>query len=216
MSLKTKSNMIIKTTLSFDKGDFEIKLPFYFHIKDLKNDFLEQDKENIIEDSYSSELMNKIELYKSYLQYVDLDYFLFDGIDENIISMYNFTKKRRGWGFTDVNSLYLFLVTELMFNDTDFQVMKRHINENQYRLALTFRDMIEKEMELTKKSEVPSRSYMELRCAYELTNLVIFPENEGKCISEHSFREDIARQIYMARKCEIEKIQYDKLKNSNK
>lgn len=204
--------MIIKTTLSYTKGNIEIKLPFYFHVKDLKNDFLEEDKENVLEDTYSSELLNNIEIYKEYLKYVDLDYFLFEDLDEETINTYKFTRKRRGYGFNDVDSLYIFLVDVLMFNEVDFHVMKEFIYNNQVTLAISFRKMVEKEMELTKKTEVPTKSFMELRCAYELTNLVIFPENEGKCISEHSFREDVARQIYMSRKCEIEKIQYDKLK----
>ena len=71
-------------------------------------------------------------------------------------------------------------------------------------------------MELGNGKKDPSESFMVLRCAYELNHSVIFPENIGKSISEFSFRELRTQRIYMAKKCEIEKIQYDEVMKDSK
>ena len=204
------------------KNNFFIKLPFYFHIADIKDDFLSENNTNELEfygkDIYfQNENHMKISKYKKMLQYIDLFQLTLDNCDEKDDSIFSLTKEYRGGRiFKDIDSLYIFLVDILGFTEIDFSQINIFIKEQQIRLVNNFVKMLEEEMELGNGKKDPSESFMVLRCAYELNHSVIFPENIGKSISEFSFRELRTQRIYMAKKCEIEKIQYDEVMKDSK
>lgn len=217
-----KCNMIIHSELEFKKYGIEIKLPFYFHIADIKDDFLSENNTNELEfygkDIYfQNENHMKISKYKKMLQYIDLFQLTLDNCDEKDDSIFSLTKEYRGGRiFKDIDSLYIFLVDILGFTEIDFSQINIFIKEQQIRLVNNFVKMLEEEIELGNGKKDPSESFMVLRCAYELNHSVIFPENIGKSISEFSFRELRTQRIYMAKKCEIEKIQYDEVMKDSK
>lgn len=221
MSIFSKSNMVIKTEKSFMKfNGVEIKLPFYFHIKDIPTNIFDEEKENIIED-YSSEFIeqqdndDKRNEFIKLLSFVDLKQYTFD---DDCDGEYKdeMTKTKNGYVFNSHESLYSFLIQYLNFNDADFQELKLFIIENQYRLISNFSKMVEDELLIGSKTEECTESFMELRSAFELNKPPVFEENIGKCVSQHSFRETKLQRIYLARKCEIDKIQYDKMMKKNK
>lgn len=217
-----KCNICIHSELDFKKYSMLIKLPFYFHIKDISNTFYVDEVENEIE-FYGKEIYfqnerdKTIEEYKSYLRYVDLKQFTIDdcGGNEELESM---TVPYRGARiFKNVDCLYDFLTNSLGFTEVDYRLMKMFIFENQHKIASKFITMINEELEINSKSEDPSEVFMILRCAYELNHsATVFPENQHKSISEYSFRELRVQRAYLGRKCELEKIQYDKVMKSNK
>lgn len=220
----TKCNMVLRTCLEFNKSGNVIKLPFYFHIKDIKQDFsLGEIDENILED-YPSEFneqkdsIDTIEYNISLLKYVDLKSFTISFDEEDLIEYGGKVEKcRDGYIFKNHETLYSFLVDMLVFSDIDFKQIEVFILQCQIRLKKDFEKMLIKEMDIGSQSEEPSESFMVLRCAFELNRPPLFSENKGLSISEMSWRELLTQRIYMGRKCEIEKIQYDKvMKKSNK
>lgn len=222
MDFFSKCNMVIRSEMDFLKNGIDIKLPFHFHIKDIKNTFLDKIDENELE-IYGNEIyfQNKnektIEEYKQYLQYVDLKNLTIEDREENN-EIFELTVKYREFRiFKDIDSLYYFLTYYLGFNEIDFQRVKTFILTQQAKLVTRFVDMLHKEMDIGSDKEDPTESFMVLRCAYELNHsATVFPENSGKSISEYSFRELRTQRVYMSRKCEIEKIQYDKVMKNNK
>lgn len=215
-----KCNMVIRSELVFLKYGIEIKLPFCFNIADIKEDFLSDEKENELE-FYDKDIyfQNKDHMqilrYKKILQYVDLLQLTID--DENNNPLSKLTTVYNGKRiFKDIDSLYLFLTEKLNFTETDFYAMIMFVKEQQIKLINKFVEMVEVEMELGNGKKEPPETFMTLRCAYELNHNVIFPENIGKSISEFSFRELRTQRVYMAKKCEIEKIQYDEVMKGKK
>ena len=49
MDFFSKCNMVIRSEMDFLKNGIDIKLPFHFHIKDIKNTFLDKVDENELE-----------------------------------------------------------------------------------------------------------------------------------------------------------------------
>lgn len=217
-----KCDISIKTTLDFNKFDMDIKLPFYFHIKDLGQDFMCESDTQILEEYSSSEFITQQENneirkeYEHMLSYVPLNDFTVD-FDEEDLEEYRdrVHKCKDGYIFKNHSYLYSFLVHKLKFNEIDFSLIRNLIDTSQLRLKEKYEKMLKKEMDLDNPEEDLSESFMILRCAFELNRPPIFPENIGKCISEMSLREFLAQRIYMARKCKVEKIQYDKMMKNN-
>ena len=220
----TKCNMVLRDSIVFDKFGSQIKLPFFFHIKDIKQDFISMFDssygENVIEE-YTADLYNQyentnlIDYNISLLRFVDLKTFALD-LDEQEIKEYGgiVEKYKNFYIFKDHFSLYSFLVNLLKFSDVDFKMIELFILQSQKKLRESYEDMIRKEIDIGNPKEDASESYMILRCAFELNRPPLFSENKGLSIEEHSWRELVTQRIYMARKCEIEKIQYDKIQNN--
>lgn len=215
-----KCNMVIRSEMDFVKHNIQIKLPFYFHIKDLKNSFLSETDENELEFYgreiyFQNEEYKKLQKYKEYLSYVDLYQFTLEDSEENNDILQYTIKHGKFRIFKDINCLYDFLTIYLGFNEIDFNEMKIFIREQQIKLANNFTRMIEDEIEIGSNKKEPNESYMMLRCTYELNHsATVFPENANKSISEYSFRELKTQRVYIGRKCEIEKIQYDEVMNN--
>lgn len=217
-----KCNMVICSELEFIKHKISIKLPFYFHIKDVSNSFLYENNINEIEyygkDIYfQNEDDKKIEVFKSYLKYIDLNQLTLE-IEEENNEILEYTKVYKNSRiFKDIDKLYEFLVNFLGFTEVDFSQMRLFIQEQQYRLVSSFTKMVEKELEVNSNKKDPNEVFMILRCTYELNHsATVFPENKDKSISEYSFRELKVQRAYIGRKCEIEKIQYDEIMKGNK
>lgn len=217
LSFFSKCNMVIMSDMEFNKSGIIIKLPFYFHIKDIPSTFFDEDSLNILE-YYSKEIYEQYDIncnennYLKYLKYIDLKQFT---IDEEIKEYKDYMiKVKDNYIFKDHKSLYSFLIKNLYFNEIDFKLMKDFVLESQKKLIINFSDMLHKELKLTHDKKDISESYMILRGAFELGNPPIFPENIGKSISEYSFREQKTQRIYLARKCEIEQQQYDEMMNN--
>lgn len=216
-----KCNMIRRSDISFNKSGNKITIPFIFHIKDLSNSFLDNTNENELEIYSSSiyfqnQLNKQKEWYKEILSYVDLSQFTLENGENNILDKY--TMQYNNYRvFKNIDYLYDFLISIFNFNEIDFKQMYDFVFQNQYSLAMSYIKLIEEEMEIGSKKEVPTESFMILRCAYELNHsATVFPENMNKSISEFSFREIRTQRIYMSRKCELEQIQYDKIMKENK
>lgn len=211
-----KCDIFLRTTLDFDKFGMKIKLPFYFHIKDLGQDFMYEDRTTILEDYPDLEFNSQKEdneIKKEYinlLSFVSLKDFTID-FDEKDMEEYRdmVIDSPNGYVFKNHAYLYSFLISELKFNDVDFILIKNLITNSQVRLRTNYEQMLKKEIDLGNKKEDASEAFMILRCAFELNRPPIFPENKGKCISEMSLREFLAQRFYISRKCEIEKIQYE-------
>lgn len=222
-SFFSKCNMTRRSEMTFKKFGQIIKIPFFFHIKDISNTFSIEEIENELEfydkDIYFQDNFDrKIEKYKSYLKFVDLSQFTID-VDDNNEDIIKLTKVSGDYRiFKDVDCLYFFLSNILNFDEIDFTKMKIFIKENQSKIICHFIDMIDEELEIGSQDESPNETFMILRCAYELNHTAtVFPENKNKSISEFSFRELRVQRVYLARKCELEKMQYDKImKKSNK
>lgn len=218
-----KCDIFLRTTLDFDKFGIKIKLPFYFHIKDIGQDFMYEDRTTILEDYPDLEFNSQKEdneIKKEYinlLSFVSLKDFTID-FDENDMEEYRnmVIDSPNGYVFKNHTYLYSFLISELKFNDVDFILIKNLITNSQVRLRTNYEQMLKKEIDLGSPKEDASEAFMILRCAFELNRPPIFPENKGKCISEMSLREFLAQRFYISRKCEIEKIQYDKMMKNNK
>ena len=193
-------------------------MPFYFHIKDLGQDFLCERDTQILEDYDSSSFILQQESketrtkYIELLSYVQLKDFTID-FDVKDLEEYSgkVLKCEDGYVFKNPTYLYSFLVSKLKFNEVDFALIENLIYKSQLRLKEKLESVLKKEMDLDNPEEDLSESFMILRCAFELNRPPIFPENIGKCISEMSLREFLTQRIYMARKCKVEKIQYDKM-----
>lgn len=216
----TKCNMVIRTSLDFYKCGVLIKLPFKFHIKDIKYTLFDTINENILEDysqEFNSQFDNarKIQQYMSMLKYIDIQQFT---IDDSILEEYReeVVKHNENYVFKSNNSLYSFLVHFLMFSELDFNIIQDFIYTNQKRLIESFTNMAEKEIGIGVKSEKTTESFMQLRCAFELNKPPLFEENIGLNITAMSYRELILQRIYIARKCEVEQIQYDNIRNNSK
>lgn len=220
MDFFAKCNMVIRSEMTFYKVGIPIKLPFYFHIKDVKNDLLIDKNENELE-MYSKEIYfqnqeKEIEDdWKNYLQYIDLNNLTFDDVDD---IEHLFKKHKSNYILKDLDSLYELLLNYLSFNEYDFQQIKLFVKEKQITLLHSFRDMCDKDLEVASGKKEPNDIFMILRCAYELNHYAtIFGENKDKPISEYSFRELCIQRSYMARKCEIERLQMEEsLKNTKK
>lgn len=219
-SLFSKCNIVIMNELEFDKF-VKIKLPFYFHIKDVSGQFFDTETENVVE-YYSKETNEQydedkeIEKNIQFLKYVDLNKFIIEDLDEECEQQW-FLKVKNGYIFKNHRYLHSFLIKYLYFNEIDFYCIERFVINNQIKLVKKFCKMIETEMGLGHKKEDVSESFMVLRGAFELCSPPIFPENKGKTISEYSFRELRTQRVYLSRKCEIEKAYQDEiLKNSKK
>lgn len=226
-SFFVKCNMVRMSEICFIKFGIEIKLPFYFHIKDILNTFFDEETENIVE-FYGSELNQQydntvlIDNYLQILKYIDLKQFTIDVNDKDLLNDYkeykdNMIKTQNGYVFENHKSLYSFLVNELNFNEVDFTIIIKFVKEEQLKLIISFSEMVEKEVGLGKGKDDISESFMLLRGAFELNHSsVIFPENKNLSFSEYSFREIKTQRIYLARKCEIEKMQYDEIMKDSK
>lgn len=206
--------------MEFIKFGVEIKLPFYFHIKDVPNTFFDDETTNILE-FYGSELNQQhddIVLVEKILQtinYIDLNQLTIDEFLEEYKE--NMIKTKNGYVFKNHNSLYSFLVNDLNFNEVDFLLMEKFVKEEQSKLLISFSEMVEKEVGLGNGKDDISESFMLLRGAFELNHASsIFPENKGLSFSEYSFREYKTQRLYLARKCEIEKMQYDEVMKDSK
>lgn len=213
----TKCNMVIRKTLDFKKGGQVVTLPFLIHIKDIPQDFFEEDKENVLEDYSDSAFYaqrKNIEIkdnHISSLSYVDLKEYTLS-FDEKDLEEYGHlvVKYNKDYIFKDHESLYSFLIETVMFNDTDFNLIKLFVYQCKRTLKDKFEDMLVKELDIGSQSEETTEAYMRLRCAFELNKPPIFKENIGKCIEEMSHRELLTQRVYIGRKCELEKIMYDK------
>lgn len=223
MDFFSKCNMVIRTELSFYKFESEIKLPFYFHIKDIKNDFFSDSNEfevgTFSKDIYfvNKNKQNKNK-YRTWLQYVDLENFIIQEDDDIPSYILELTHSKDGVRiFKDVDCMYKFLVDTLGFTELDFENINIFIKANQNKLVNQFIDMLHEELKLGDKTTDPSESYMILRCAYELNHTsTVFPENSNLSISEYSFREIRTQRAFMSRKCEIEAIQMKQIEDSRK
>lgn len=219
-------NMVIRTYMEFNKFGLPIKLPFHFHIKDIKQDFFElNDDENVLED-YPMELQHQktntdtTEYNLFLLKYVDLKSFTID-FDKSDLDEYGgmVEKYRDSYIFKDHTYLYSFLIDRLVFSDVDFNEIENFVLESQARLKSNYEKFLIKELEIGSNKKDPSESYMLLRCAFELNRPPIFDENIQLNIAKVSWREYITQRIYIGRKCEIEKLQYDEVMkkgNNNK
>lgn len=219
-SFFVKCNMIRLSELEIIKFNMSIKLPFYLHIKDIPNTFFDEDLTNTLE-FYGSNLNQQydntilIDSHLQILKYIDLEQFTIDDFLEEYKE--NMIKTKNGYVFKNHNSLYSFLINVLNFNEVDFVIMKNFVKEEQLKLLISFSEMVEKEVGLGKSKDDISESFMLLRGAFELNHSsVIFPENKGLSFSEYSFRELKTQRIYLARKCEIEKMQYDEVMKESK
>ena len=219
-SFFVKCNMIRLSELEIIKFNMSIKLPFYLHIKDIPNTFFDEDLTNTLE-FYGSNLNQQydntilIDGHLQILKYIDLEQFTIDDFLEEYKE--NMIKTKNGYVFKNHNSLYSFLINVLNFNEVDFVIMKNFVKEEQLKLLISFSEMVEKEVGLGKGKDDISESFMLLRGAFELNHSsVIFPENKGLSFSEYSFRELKTQRIYLARKCEIEKMQYDEVMKESK
>lgn len=212
MTFFKKCDMIIKSELIFNKNSYIIKLPFYFHIKDIKNDFLDDSEGNILEnygkDIYFNDRYDEIEKDNKYfLRYVDLNQWTIEGVDnDNPL----FVRKRDVFRVKDIDSLYTILIDYLKFNELDFSMIKKYCLKTQAKLAYDFREMVNADLGVASGKKDPNDIFMILRCAYELNHTsTVFSENMGCAISDYSFREMCVQRAYMARKCEIERLQYE-------
>lgn len=206
--------------MEFIKFGISIKLPFHFHIKDVPNTFFDEETTNILE-FYGSKLNQQhddivlVEKFLQTLNYIDLKQLTIDEFLEEYKE--NMIKTKNGYVFKNHNSLYSFLVNDLNFNEVDFLLMEKFVKEEQCKLLISFSEMVEKEVGLGKSKDDISESFMLLRGAFELNHAsAIFPENKGLSFSEYSFREYKTQRIYLARKCEIEKMQYDEVMKDSK
>lgn len=215
--------MIIRKTLDFKKGGVIITLPFQIHIKDIPQDFFEEDKENVLEDYSHSDFYTQrrnMEIKDSHissLNYVDLKEYTMS-FDEKDLEEYGHlvVKYNKDYIFKDHESLYSFLIRIVGFTDTDFHQIKMFIYQCKKTLKDKFESMLVKELEIGSKSEDTSEAYMRLRCAFELNKPPIFKENIGKCIEEMSHRELLTQRVYIGRKCEIEKLAYERTMKESK
>lgn len=219
-SFFVKCNMIRMSELEIVKFGIPIKLPFHIHIKDIPNTFFDEETTNTLE-FYGSKLNQQYDdtvLVKKFLQtlnYIDLQQLTIDEFLEEYKE--NMIKTKNGYVFKNHNSLYSFLVNELNFNEVDFKLMEDFVKTEQCKLLVSFSEMVEKEVGLGKGKDDISESFMLLRGAFELNHAsAIFPENKGLSFSEYSFREYKTQRIYLARKCEIEKMQYDEIMKESK
>lgn len=219
-SFFVKCNMVRLSEIEFNKFDMTIKLPFYLHIKDIPNTFFDEEKENILE-FYSSDLnqqYDNISLNKQHLdiiKFIDLKQFTIDEVLEGYKE--NMIETKNGYVFKNHNSLYSFLITELKFNEVDFILIHKFVRMEQIKILEEFSKMLDKEMKLGGGKDDISESYMLLRGAFELNHSnVLFPENKGLSFSEFSYREVRTQRVYLARKCEIEKAQYDAINKEHK
>lgn len=226
-SFFVKCNMVRMSELEIIKFNIVIKLPFYLHIKDILNTFFDEETENIVE-FYGAKINQQyddtvlIDKYLQTLRYVDLKQFTIEVEDKDLLDDYkeykdSMIKTQNGYVFKNHKSLYSFLVNELNFNEVDFTIMSKFVREEQLKLIINFSEMVEKEVGLGRGKDDISESFMLLRGAFELNHSsVIFPENKNLSFSEYSFREIKTQRIYLARKCEIEKMQYDEIMKDSK
>ena len=226
-SFFVKCNMIRMSELEIFKFNEPIKLPFYFHIKDIPSTFFDEETENIIE-YYGSKLNQQYEdtvlinKYLNILKYIDLRQLTIDTTEQDLSINYkeykdSMIKTQYGYVFNNHKSLYSFLIKILNFNEVDFKIMSKFVYEEQLKLIISFSEMVEKEVGLGKGKDDVSESFMLLRGAFELNHSsVIFPENKNLSFSDYSFREIKTQRIYLARKCEIEKMQYDEIMKDSK
>ncbi|MGL4425897.1 MAG: hypothetical protein ACRCZ1_02970 [Cetobacterium sp.] len=218
--------MVLRDSIDFRKFGETIVLPFSFHIKDVKQDlssyFNVSERENILEE-YSADLYGQREYVSSdeynmkLLECFDLKNYPLE-LDKEDLEEYGgmVEKYKNVYIFKNHTHLYSFLIEILKFNETDFKVIERFVMEAQLKLRRSYEKMLVAEIDIGNPKEDASESYMILRCAFELNRPPIFKENVGLAIEEHSWREMITQRIYMGRKCEIEKIQYDNISKKNK
>ncbi|MGL6167447.1 MAG: hypothetical protein ACRC0Y_04070 [Fusobacteriaceae bacterium] len=146
------------------------------------------------------------------LRFVDLKSFTIDFDEEDLKEYRGVVEKyRKSYIFTSHKTLYSFLVDKLVFSEVDFNELERFILDSQVRLKSAYEKFLIAELDIGSNSQNPSESYMLLRCAFELNRPPIFDENKGITISRVSWREYITQRIYIGRKCEIEKLQYDEV-----
>lgn len=222
-SFFTMCNIVRMSELKIIKSNIPIKLPFYFHIKDIPNTFFDEENVNI-QEYYGSDLniqndnMLLVEKHLHILNFIDLKQFTIEDDDE-VPKAYkdNMVKTKNGYIFKDHNSLYAFLIRELHFNEVDFVLMENFIINEQSKIIKSFHKILEEQLDIGKNKDTISEPYMILRGAFELNHAgTLFPENKGLSFSEYSLREFLTYRYYLSRKCEIEKAQYDEVMKKNK
>jgi len=210
LSFFSKCNLSSTCEYTLTKLGLTIKLPFYFKLESIHEVAYNNDNRLSESLSYYKAIKsrgNMLEVLKDvYLELFFLDEAL-EGYDMLEIEKDKFI-------FTSTKELYRFLSEYLELTDIEFKALFEFILSNRETLMSEFVDIVEKELEIGSKSTVPSEAYMLLRCALELSSQPIFVENKGKAISEFSWRELLIQRIYLGRKCEIEKLMMDEVKNS--
>ena len=216
-------NIVIRSYLEFSRGSISIKLPFYFHIKDIKQDFFDEDNKEYLLEDYPNEFCDQqnnrdLGKYNRYLlSFVDLKAFTIQFEDDDLEEYSDLVEKcSEGYIFKSHEYLYSFLIDTLLFNEVDFKEVETFIIQSQLRIKNYYEKFLVERLEIGSKKVEASEDFMLLRCALELSRPPIFAENKGVGIADVSWREYFTQRIYLGRKCEIDKLQMEEAMKKSK
>ncbi|MGL5962553.1 MAG: hypothetical protein ACRCZ0_11490 [Cetobacterium sp.] len=216
-------NIVIRNYVEFNRFGVGVKLPFKFHIQDIKQDFFDNDNKEYVLEDYPSEFCDQQGErdnydYNNYLiSFVDLKSFTMNFDEEDIKEYGKFVEEcNEGYIFKSHEYLYSFLISYLLFSETDFKEIENFVIQSQQRIMRYFEKFLVEKLEIGSKKIEASEEFMLLRCAFELSRPPIFYENKGLGIADISWREYITQRIYLGRKCEIDKLQMDEAMKGGK
>lgn len=218
MSIFNELEIIHRGELTI-RGD--LVLPFIFHIKDIKDTSV---NEKMMSTEYTRLLMCKKlkDTINNIAYYIDRELFLID-LEEvkelnNLNLNLNFYQDEligTKYHLTDLEDVKKVL-NALYLTENEIYDIQSYIIDMQNYLLERFLDILHRHMKNGEKSEVLTEGFMEIQICSEFGHSVIFKENLNKSMSDFSFRELQTKRAYLSRKYEVEKLQYERLKNEKK
>jgi hypothetical protein len=104
------------------------------------------------------------------------------------------------------------LLNEIGYSECDFVKINDFVMDNRSDMVNKFINAISDDLKVGDKTGKVTESFMTMRGAMEHSSSCIFPENIGKSVSEYSWRENIVKRLYLARKVEVEEYYSEKAK----
>lgn len=216
MSIFNELEIIHRGEYTIGEG---ITLPFIFHIKDIRDDAV---NEKMMSTEYNNILTCKKlkEKIDAIVTFVDLDLFLLDEseyikLKEYGIEFIEDDLLHKKYKIKDISNLIkLFELMDLTENE--LYDLRNYIVDSQNYLIEVFVSTLHRLLENGQKTTHLSEAFMSIQICAEFGSSVIFKENLGKCMSEFSFRELETKRAYLSRKYEVEDLHYKQLRADTK
>jgi hypothetical protein len=198
------------------EGETKIVLPFCFDISSIT--MTHDDEVNYLSEYRDDLRIRKIKSnLADFLRDVDLELFSFDEdenkdfLEELESKNIRFKKTKGEYTLESSEDLYS-LLNEIGYSECDFVKINDFVMDNRSDMVNKFINAISDDLKVGDKTGKVTESFMTMRGAMEHSSSCIFPENIGKSVSEYSWRENIVKRLYLARKVEVEEYYSEKAK----
>lgn len=212
----TKCNMKRYCEMTIGEGETKLVLPFCFDISKVYMTYTNE--ENFLCDFRGDLKIKKIRNnLADFLEDVELELFSFESegdiefIDELKDEGIKLYLENKEYHLESKEDLYK-LLNILSYSDVEFAKINKFVIDNRSELVAKFINMVSDALMIEDKTGKVTEAYMTMRGAMEHSSACIFPENIGKAVSQYSWRENMVKRLYLARKVEVEEFYTEKAK----